>query len=75
MYTQCVQHLVTFSFRFESNYEFSGTNMCINLASFNQRQNLRKNGMGGLKIRVKSLFYCYSHTNTQYCNRNNLFSF
>ena len=22
--------------------------------------------MGGLKIRVKSLFYCYSHTNTQY---------
>ena len=36
MYTQGVQHLVTFSFRFESNYEFSGTNMCINLASFNQ---------------------------------------
>ena len=33
MYTQCVQHLVTFSFRFESNYEFSGTNMCINLAT------------------------------------------
>ena len=23
--------------------------------------------MGGLKIRVKSLFHCYSHTNTQYC--------
>ena len=45
MYTQCVQHLVTFSFRFESIYEFSGTNMCINLASFNQRQNLRKNGL------------------------------
>ena len=46
MYTQGVQHLVTFSFRFESIYEFSGTNMCINLASFNQRQNLRKNGYG-----------------------------
>ena len=28
---------------------------------------IEKMDMGGLKIRVKSLFYCYSHTNTQYC--------